>query len=174
MNILVIGGNGFVGKHLVNHLVVRNHKVKIIDLVYNPNLKKIDQIIGDFNDNKILEKGFKNIDVVYHLGGLSDLNDTLHKPIETVNINIIGTINVLEACKKYKIKRFIYSSTVYVNSNEGGFYKSSKIAAENYIREYSKLYGIRYTILRYGSLYGDRADKSNGLRLIIKNAVKQL
>jgi len=80
---------------------------------------------------------------------------------------------VLDACRAHKVKRFMYASTVYVNSREGGFYRCSKQAAERYVEEYSRAYGMYYTILRYGSLYGPRADDSNGLFRIVKSAVEQ-
>ena len=177
LNILIIGGNGFVGKHLVRHLIARKYRVTVLDIKKTSYLEKIaqkktTQIIGDFNSKKTLEKAFNNVDVVYHLAGLSDLNDTLNKPLETVKSNIVGTINVLQECIKFKIKRFIYASTVYVHSKEGGFYKCSKIAAENYIREFSKLYGLKFTILRYGSIYGPGANESNGVYRLIKKAIK--
>ena len=70
------------------------------------------------------------------------------------------------------VKRFIYASTVYVHSREGGFYRCSKQASEAYVEEYQKIYGLDYTILRYGSLYGPRADATNGLYRVVKSALK--
>ena len=94
------------------------------------------------------------------------------KPVETVEINIMGNIRVLEACRFHAVKRFIYASTVYVYSREGSFYRCSKQAAENYVEEYQRVYGLDYTILRYGSLYGPRANSSNGLFRIVRNALE--
>ena len=71
-----------------------------------------------------------------------------------------------------KINRFIYASSIYVNSHQGGFYRSSKKAAEDYIEEYHQRYKINYTILRYGSLFGERSDFNNGLKKIIKNSLE--
>jgi UDP-glucose 4-epimerase len=78
----------------------------------------------------------------------------------------------LEACKKNNVKRFIYASTIYVHSHEGGFYRCSKQAAEAYVEEYQRTYGLDYTILRYGSLYGPRADETNGIYRIVKSAIE--
>ena len=111
-----------------------------------------------------------SIDGVFHFAALSDLNEALMKPLETVKLNILGTIFLLELSKKYKINRFIYASSIYVNSHQGGFYRSSKKAAEDYIEEYHQRYKINYTILRYGSLFGERSDFNNGLKKIIKNS----
>jgi len=92
--------------------------------------------------------------------------------METVNSNILGTLNALFICKEYNIKRFIQASSIYANSEEGGFYGRSKKAAEDYIEEYHKTYGLEYTILRFGSVYGENADKNNGILKIIKTAIK--
>ena len=87
-------------------------------------------------------------------------------------MNILGNTNILEACRLNKTKRFIFASTIYVYSNQGGFYRVSKQASENYIENYFNEYGLHYTILRYGSLYGSRSDKKNGLYKFIFNALK--
>ena len=65
----------------------------------------------------------------------------------------------------------MHASTVYVSGDHGGFYKSSKLASESYVQEFYKIYGLKYTILRYGTLYGPRSDQNNGLHQIIKNAI---
>ena len=79
---------------------------------------------------------------------------------------------LVRVCKKYKIRRVIYASSIYSMSVQGGFYRCSKKAAEDYIEEYYKRYGLAFTILRYGSLYGLRTDKSNGVFRIIKDALE--
>jgi UDP-glucose 4-epimerase len=71
----------------------------------------------------------------------------------------------------HDVQRFVYASTVYVYSREGGFYRCSKQSSEHYVEEYQRVFGLNYTILRYGSLYGPRADHSNGLYRIVKNAL---
>jgi len=93
------------------------------------------------------------------------------KPKETVKVNILGNVNILEAIKDKNIKRFIFSSSVYVYSDAGLFYRSSKQACELYIENYSKVYGIEYTTLRYGSLYGPRSDDRNWLHKTLKQAL---
>jgi UDP-glucose 4-epimerase len=78
----------------------------------------------------------------------------------------------LEACRIHNVERFIYASTVYVHSREGGFYRCSKQSSENFIEEYKDVYNLDYTILRYGSLYGPRADDTNGVYRIVSSALK--
>ena len=93
------------------------------------------------------------------------------EPINTARVNILGTVLALELCHKHNVKRFIHASTIYVNSVDGGFYRSSKRAAEDYVEEYKKIHNLNYTILRFGSLYGQRSDDTNGVRIIVKNAI---
>jgi UDP-glucose 4-epimerase len=100
------------------------------------------------------------------------MDEAIKKPIETANINIFGTVLTLETCRRHKIKRFVHASTIYVNSKDGGFYRCSKKAAEEYVEEYHNTFGISYNVLRFGSLYGERADDTNGVTSIIKRAIK--
>ena len=173
MRCLVTGGNGFLGSHLVDELLKKGHEVIIFDKKVNKWRTDISKKIvkGDITAVNVLEKVFKNIDVVYHFAALSDLNQAMSRPHDTVNFNILGTVNVLELSKKHKVKRVIFSSSIYVNSEQGGFYRSSKRAAEDYIEEYSRIYGLKFTILRFGSLYGERSDLNNGVRKIISSGM---
>ena len=100
---------------------------------------------------------------------MADLNKALREPVKTININILGNINIFEACCKYNVERFIYASTVYVNSR-GGFYRCSKQATKH-VGRVSK-YGLDCTILRYGSVYGPRADNTNGIKRVVKKALE--
>jgi UDP-glucose 4-epimerase len=129
-------------------------------------------ILGDVQDSERVDQTIVGAEVVYNFAALADLNQALDQPIKTANINIIGNLNVMEACHAHGVKRFIYASTVYVHSREGGFYRCSKQASEAYVEEYQKIYGLDYTILRYGSLYGPRADKTNGLYRVVHSALK--
>ena len=173
MKILVTGGSGFLGSNVADELSRRGHQVVIFDKKKSkwirPNQK---MCIADILNFKKLKKIIKGSDIVYHFAALADLDQALTEPIKSVDVNIRGTVKILELCRKYNVKRFIYASTIYVNSVDGGFYRSSKKAAEDYIEEYYKRYGISFTILRYGSLYGLRATKSNGIFRIVNKALK--
>jgi UDP-glucose 4-epimerase len=171
--ITVFGGSGFLGSHVVDKLINEGFEVTICDreksnhLEKNQNFKKCD--ILNLDEVKDAVKGS---DVVYNFAALADLNEAINKPLETININILGNANILEACKEFSIKRFVYASSVYVYGKEGGFYRCSKKAAEDYVKEYSNSYNLDYTILQYGSLYGPRSDISNGLFRIVDSALK--
>ena len=172
MKILVIGGSGFVGSHVADELSKKGHKVKIFDKKKSKWLRQDQKMyIGNILNTKDLERTIKDADVVFNCAALADIDRALKEPVNTVKVNILGTVKALELCCKYNIKRFIQASTIYVNSSEGGFYRSSKKAAEDYVREYKKNYNLNYTTLRFGSLYGRRADDTNGVRKIIKRAI---
>jgi UDP-glucose 4-epimerase len=172
-NVTVIGGSGFLGKEVSKELLNRKYKVKILDLkspeFLNKNLKFIK---GDILDVKKLESAIKGSAYVYNFAGIADLDYGVHQPIKSVEQNILATVNMLNFCKKNKVKRYIYASTIYVYSEKGGFYRCSKQAAENYIEEFYKKFKLNYTILRYGSLYGPGAGINNGLSKIISNSIK--
>jgi UDP-glucose 4-epimerase len=174
MRICVIGGSGFLGSHVADQLSANGHDVVIYDRKMSPWLQSNQLMcVGDLLAFELLREVVKDCEVVYNFAALADLNDALGKPIETVKTNILGNVNVLEACRLQGVKRFIYASTVYVYSREGGFYRCSKQASEHYVEEYQQVYGLDYTILRYGSLYGPRTDESNGLYRIVKTALEK-
>ena len=170
--VLVIGGSGFLGSHVADALSDAGYDVYILDRSQSLWLRKDQKmIIGDILDHEFVDRSVANCYAVYNFAAIADLNEAINRPIDTIKINILGNANILEACLNHKVKRFIYASTVYVNSREGGFYRCSKQASEQYIEEYSKKYGLEYTVLRYGSLYGPRSDQHNGLWRIVKKAV---
>ena len=172
MRVTVIGGSGFIGSHVADVLSDKGHTVKIFDKNKSQWIRKDQELQqGDIFNYNELDRAIKSADIVYNFAALSDLNEALDEPIETVKSNILGTVNALDICRKNKVKRFIHASTIYANSSEGGFYRCSKKAAEDYVDEYNKIYGINYTILRYGSIYGPRSDDTNGVNKIIKNAI---
>ena len=170
----VIGGAGFLGSHVADQLTDAGYSVRIYDRVESSWCRPGQQmIVGDVLDLESLCAAIAGCEVVYNFAALADLNDALDKPIKTVEVNVLGTVNALEASRRAGVKRFLYASTVYVYSREGGFYRCSKQAAEHYVEEYQRSYGLDYTILRYGSLYGPRADETNGLHIIVREALER-
>lgn len=167
--VLVTGAAGFLGSHIADALSDSGYDVTVFDIVESPYLRE-DQtfMLGDVRDADALKEQLKGFDYVYHLAALADLNAAKTRPIDTVAINIQGTVNLLDAARVNNIKRFVFGSTVYVYSREGGFYRCSKQASENYVEEFYNSYGLEYTILRYGSLYGPRTDMANGVYRLLK------
>lgn len=168
MNILIIGGSGFLGSHIAEELQSRGHCITILDKKKSKWLNnKIFFIRGDITDIKILKKTIKNKDAVYHFAGISDIGQGLKKPLSTAKMNIIPTINIMNLCVKNKVKKFIFASTIYVHSSQGGFYRASKKSSELYIIEFGKIFKLNFHILRYGTIYGPRSNLNNNLSRII-------
>ena len=171
--VVVFGGSGFVGSHVADQLSESGYDVVIYDVSQSSYLRKDQKlIVGDLLDFESVSEAIKGAYAVYNFAALSDLNEALRKPVATIKINILGNSHILESCRIHRVERFVYASSVYVNSREGGFYGCSKKASELYIEQYQKTYGLDFTILRYGSLYGPRADSRNGLQRIVANAIK--
>jgi len=171
---LVVGGSGFIGSHVADCLSEAGYQVTIYDQKQSEWLRS-DQcmIVGSVLDVDKLNQATTGAEVVYNFAALADLNQALKQPLKTAHINIVGNLNVMEAARSNKVKRFVYASTIYVHSREGGFYRCSKQASESYVEEYQKIYDLDYTILRYGSLYGPRADETNGLYRVVKSALEK-
>lgn len=171
--VCVFGGSGFLGSHVADKLLDAGYRVRIFD--QNPSAWIRDgqeMIVGNLLDQEQVEQVVAGAEVVYNFAALADLNEGLNKPLQTIQVNILGNAHVMEACRKQGVRRFIYASTVYVYSRDGGFYRCSKQSSEHYVEEYQRIYGLDYTILRYGSLYGPRADHANGLYRIVKQALE--
>lgn len=172
MKVAVFGGSGFVGSHVADELTARGHEVKIYDLRPSPYLKKgQEMIVGDILDKDKVFRAVEGCDAVYNFAGIADLDTATTQPIDTINQNILGNALILDASVKAGVKRFVYASSIYVYSSLGGFYRCSKQAAELYIEEYQKRYGLNFTILRYGTLYGPRADERNSVYRYLKQAL---
>lgn len=170
--VVVVGGSGFVGSHVADRLSEVGYQVTIFDRDESAWLRSDQTMVtGDILDGKKLNLTIAGATAVYNFAALADLNQAIDQPLKTVNTNIVGNINVMEACRLHDVKRFVYASTVYVHSREGGFYRCSKQASESYVKEYQRVFGLDFTILRYGSLYGPRADETNGLYRIVKSAL---
>ena len=161
---IVFGGSGFLGSHVADTLSESGYKVTLFDQKLSPHLRS-DQtmVVGDILDAGQVGSAMKGQEVVYHFAGLADLDQASDKPLESVNQNIVGTVHLLNAAVDSKVKRFVFASTIYVYSGLGGFYRCSKQATELFIEEYNKCYGLDFTVLRYGSLYGARANETNGI-----------
>jgi len=169
----VLGGSGFLGSHVADKLTDAGYQVRIFDQRPSTWVRPDQEMmLGNLLNQNEVNEAIQGAEVVYNFAALADLNAGLNNPLDTVRINVLGNAHVMEACRLNDVKRFIYASTVYVYSRDGGFYRCSKQASEHYVEEYQKAYGLDYTILRYGSLYGPRADSSNGMYRIVKKAIE--
>ena len=172
MQIVVTGGSGFLGSHVADALSEKGHEVTIYDISPSPYLRSDqDMIVGDILDEDQLNNLLKEKDVVFHFAGIADIDECALRPVDTARYNILGTVKLLEASRKADIKRFVFASSAYVYSDSGYFYRSSKQACESFIENYQQLFGLEYTCLRYGSLYGERASEHNSIYRLIKQAL---
>lgn len=174
MKALVTGGSGFLGSHVADALSEAGHEVTVLDVKPSPYLRDSQGMaVGDIMDRDFIDDAIGKSDVVYHFAGIADIDECMHRPLDTVKYNILGTAQILESCRAHEIKRFVFASSVYVYSRSGFFYRTSKQSCESLIEDYHHLYGLRYTILRYGSLYGERSDERNSIYGLIKQALSE-
>ncbi len=172
--VLVFGGFGFLGFYLVKELLRRGYSVTVADIQENPELMQdVEYINCDISNASDVSFVFEsnNFDIVYNLAGFANLDQAIKFPLRTIELNVVGNMYVLEECLKHNIKKFVYASSAYAMSNKGSFYGISKLASEKLIEEYHKRYNLPFIILRYGSVYSERAYKNNYIYNLVKEAV---
>ncbi len=172
-NVLVTGGSGFIGSHVVDFLVKKKYNVTTFDLS-PPTRKNVKFIRGNILDKNCLRIALKNIDFVFHLAAVSDINKVKSIPIKTINTNILGTTYLLEASRNKNVKRFIFASSVYSFGTAGNLYTTSKISSELLIKNYRLLFGQNFTILRYSTAYGPRSREVDAVSIFVERALKNL
>ncbi len=174
MKAVVFGGAGFLGSHVADALSDAGYAVTVFDVAPSRYLRPDqEEVVGDILNPDQVSGAVKGCDVLYNFAGIADLEEAHASPLDTVRTNILGNTVLLEAAWKEKVKRFIFASTLYVYSDAGTFYRSSKQACELIIENYREAYGLPYTILRYGSLYGERADRRNWVHRILHQALTE-
>lgn len=172
MNAIVFGGSGFLGSHVADVLTARGHQVVIFDRIASAYLRAGQtMVVADALDPKAVAQAVQGAEVVYNFIAQPDIEHSADNPRHTIELNIISNVNILEAARQAGVKRFVFSSSVYVYSDMGSFYRSSKQACELLIQNYQEEFGLDYTILRYGSLYGPRANENNWLHKVLKQAL---
>jgi UDP-glucose 4-epimerase len=171
MRTLVTGSSGFLGSHLVDELLRRSHEVIAFDLQAAPWPTSAHQAVGDVRDTEELTAAMEGIEAVFHCAAVADLDDARTDPRRAVDINVLGTLAVLEAARRVGASRFMLASSVYVYSQGGSVYRTTKQAAEGLVEDLSREWGLRSTILRFGSLYGPHADANNAIARLTRQAV---
>jgi len=166
MKVLVTGGNGLIGKSVVNILLQKDISVRSMDLAKN-NVKGIEHFVGSILDVNNVNQAVRGCDAVIHLAAKLGVKRTETHRLETLNLNIQGTVNVLEACVKNNVNKVIFTSSSEVygdqnvdlisetcHRNPKSIYGVTKLAAEEYLQAYNSYYDLDYTILRYFNVYG--------------------
>lgn len=188
MRVLVTGGAGFIGSHVLDRLQAHGYEPRNFDLVHSPyhcNGNAVETVIGDLRDERAVRAAIRGCDVVLHLGAVADVNQVVADPAHAEDVNVRGTRTVLEAARAEGLQRFVYASTVWVygNAAENGdvtedtpltlpthLYTATKLAGEMYTRSYEELYGVPQTILRFGIPYGPRARAAAVLAAFVSQA----
>ncbi len=169
--IIVFGGTGFIGSYLIDELLEGGYDVIAADI--NPS-EYVDEKYYrkcDILDTQQVDKLVKDADIVYNFAGFASLDDAIANPYRAMELNVMGNLNILEACRKHHIKRFIYASSAYAMSDKGSFYGISKLTSEKLTEEYYKKFGLEFTIVRYGSVYAERDYHNNYIYNLLKEAV---
>ena len=170
-NILVTGGSGFIGSHVVDALLKRKYKVTIFDLE-TPKRKDVKFIKGSLLNKDLVKFALKKINSVFHLAAVSDINKVKSIKVNTVETNILGTTIILEASRNLNVDRFIFAGSVYSYSSAGNLYTTSKTASELIIKNYQLLFGRKFTILRYATAFGPRNRNVDAISIFVKKALK--
>ena len=184
--ILVTGGSGLIGKTLINQLLSNGYKVHSLDLK-NPRLsvKNFNFFKGNILHKDIISRAIKNCEIVVHLAASLGVLNTERNNLQTLDLNILGTKNILEIASKNKIKKFIFASSSEIYGEQEVFpiselaqpkfksiYGLSKLAAENYIIAYYQKYKMEYNIIRYFNVYGENQKEDFVISRFAKN-IKQ-
>ncbi|ACX73455.1 NAD-dependent epimerase/dehydratase [Methanocaldococcus vulcanius M7] len=175
--ILVTGGAGFIGSHIVDKLIENNYDVIILDNLTTGNKNNINPkaefVNADIRNKDLDEKiNFKDVEVVIHQAAQINVRNSVENPVYDADVNILGTINILEMMRKYDINKIIFASSGGAVYGEPNYlpvdenhpinplspYGLSKYVGEEYIQLYNRLYGTEYAILRYSNVYGERQD----------------
>ncbi len=175
MKILVTGGCGFIGSHIVDAYVEKGHDVAIIDNLSTGDIKNLNPHAHFYEEdicNKNIETIFakEHFDIINHHAAQINVRTSVEDPLHDANINIVGSINLLQLAVKHGVKRFIFASsggaiygeprtfpiTEEFTAKPASPYGISKITVEHYIRVFAQLYGIDYVIFRYSNVYGPR------------------
>lgn len=189
MRVLITGGAGFIGSHLIERLLARGVETYIYDLpAIRHRMTNNDAVFipGSILDLESLRVAMTGMDAVYHLAAIADVRVVYEDPCYAEMVNARGTINVLEAARRCKISRVIYGSTTWVYgetdaevvdedtplSPPNHLYTATKLASEYYCISYDKLYGVPTTILRYGIPYGPRARDGTVIANFVERALK--
>jgi len=193
--ILVTGGAGFIGSHIVDRLLDEGFKVRVLDnlsrgdkknLVHHKNKKSFQFLEGDIRNFELVKKTVEGVDAVIHEAALVSVTRSVENPLLSNEINVTGTLNLLKACVDAHVKRFVLASScaVYGDTetlpNQEGVapkpispYAVDKLAAENYAKVFYDVYGLETVSLRYFNVYGPR-QKYGPYSDVISNIVNRI
>jgi UDP-glucose 4-epimerase len=184
MKVLVTGGAGFIGSHVVDRLRTGGITPRILDVRPSPHHQNVDQVLVDLLEVDAVEAAIRGCDAVIHLAASANVDEVARDPAHAEAVNSRGTLNVLEAARRTGVRRVVYASTIWVYGNRPGsvdeeaavqlpdhLYTATKLAGEMYCRSYSELYGLECTVLRFGIPYGPRARPAGVIPTFVTKAL---
>jgi UDP-glucose 4-epimerase len=183
--VLVTGGAGFIGSHVVDKLIAAGHEPRILDVRESPHHPGVDTAIGDMCVLEDLLRAAEGCDAIAHLAAAADVGEVQQDPLGSEQLNARGTANVLEAARRLEIDRVVYASTIWVYSDveaehvdeatllapPAHLYTATKLAGELYCRSYRELYRVESTVLRFGIPYGPRARPAAVIPIFVRKAL---
>lgn len=172
MRILVTGASGFIGGYVLRHFLEYGYKVTNFDAV-KPRRTSGPFIQGSILDMNAVGKAVEKCDVVFHFAGFSNINLVKDSPRDCIDLNIMGTTNFLEMMRRKGGGRFIFASSVYAHDKQGHFYTTSKCAAEAICENYQDLYGLSVSVVRLGTVYGERSRHEDVVSIFSQRAVRE-
>ena len=191
---LVTGGAGFIGSNIVEELLKRGHSVRVLDNFATgkrENIKEFEKDIeileGDIRSYHIVRQAVKDIEVILHQAALPSVPRSINDPITTNEVNVMGTLNILDASKEAGVRRIVYasSSSVYGDNpklpksedmlpNPLSPYAVSKLAGEKYCNVFSRLYGLETITLRYFNVFGPKQDPNSQYSAVIPKFIEAI
>src|SRR4051795_9341741 len=184
--VLVTGGAGFIGSHVVDKLIDRGAEPRIFDVVpssWHPP-EEVETITGDITSPDDVAAALEGCDTVVHLAAIADVSHVAADPAWAETVNSRGTFNVVEAARAGGVSRVVYGSTIWVYNGQSGLadeetgvqqpghlYTATKLAGEMYCRAYAEQYGLESTILRFGIPFGPRARAAAVVPAFVKKAL---
>lgn len=184
LRVLVTGGSGFIGSHVVDKLVANGYNVRVFDKV-KPLRDDVEWYKGDLLHESDVLEACKDVEVIYHLAAIADVNVALSSFDLCLMINEKGTMNFLKSAQAEEVERFILASTTWVYGNSydkvdeitpiplpDHIYTKTKIGQEQLVYSWHKHYGLPYTILRFGIPYGPRMRGNMAISIFTRRALR--
>lgn len=194
MKFLVTGGAGFIGSNIVEELLKRNYSVRVLDNFSTGRRENVREFVNDFEliegdirSYHTVTQAVKGVDIILHQAALPSVPRSINDPITTNEVNVVGTLNILDAAKEHNVKRIVFasSSSIYgdnpelpkhekMKPNPLSPYAVSKLTAENYLKVFNNLYGIETIALRYFNVFGPKQDPNSQYSAVIPKFVKAI
>jgi UDP-glucose 4-epimerase len=183
--VLVTGGAGFIGSHVVDKLIAAGHEPRILDVRESPYHPDVETVIGDMCVLEDMLRAADGCDAIAHLAAAADVGEVQQDPLGSEQLNARGTASVLEAARRLEVRRVVYASTIWVYSDveaahvdedtalapPAHLYTATKLAGELYCRSYRELYRVESTVLRFGIPYGPRARPAAVIPIFVRKAL---